>query len=228
LIGTLINVAAVLIGGLIGLVLGGRVPERLREMLMDGVGLVVLLIGTQMALKTEDVLVVLGAILVGGILGEWAGIEAKLESVGDWLRRRLGGTGWPRFTEGFVAASVLFCVGPMAILGAINDGLRGDYSLLAVKSALDGISALAFASTMGVGVLFSSVVVLVYQGGISLLAGMAQSVLSDAVVREMTATGGIIILGIGLRLLQLRQVRVANYLPALIVAPLLVALTHIR
>jgi hypothetical protein len=227
LTGTIINVAAVLVGGTAGLLLGSRVPERWREMLMDGVGLVVIIIGLQMALKTANVLIVLGSILVGGILGEWAGLEGRLEATGDWLKERLRGRGQARFTEGFVAASVLFCVGPMAVLGAINDGLRGDYSLLAVKSALDGISALAFASTMGVGVLFSSLAVLAYQGGISLLAGLAQSALSDAVVREMTATGGVIVLGIGLRLLQLRQLRVANFLPALLLAPLLVAILRI-
>ena len=218
------NAAAILLGGTVGLLLGGRVPERARATLMDGIGLVVLVLGVQMALETGNALIMLGALLVGGLLGEWWRLEWRLECLGESLRRRFGGA-HARFTEGFLAATVLFCVGPMAILGAISDGLRGDYSILAVKSVLDGVSALAFASLMGVGVLFSAPVLFAYQGAISLIAGLADTVLTDPMVTEMTAVGGIMILGIGLRLLQIRQVRVANFLPALVLAPLLVALT---
>jgi len=221
LTGTLINAGAVLIGGTAGLLLGARVPERARATLMDGIGLVTVALGLQMALQTENALVVLVAILGGGLLGEWLGLEAALASLGDSLRGRIGAGAWPRFTEGFVASSVLFCVGPMTVLGAINDGLRGDYSLLAMKSVLDGFSALAFASTMGVGVLFSVATILAYQGIITVLAAQAELVLSASMVTEMTAAGGIIILGIGLRLLQVKEVRAANFLPALVLAPLL-------
>lgn len=192
---------------------------------MDGIGLVVLLLGAQMALKTGDALIVLGAVLVGGLIGEALGIEERLGRFGDALRARTGSNNWPRFTEGFVAASILFCIGPMAIIGAIDDGLRGDYSVLAIKSILDGVSALAFASAMGAGVLFAAVPLFAYQGSITLLAGLTERLLSEGMVTEMTAAGGVIILGIGLRLLQIKQVRVANFLPALLLAPLLAAVT---
>ena len=221
--GTILNVGAVLAGSALGLVVGARMPERVRETLMDGIGLVVLLLGMQMALETDNSLIVLVSILVGGAVGELLDIEGRLASLGDAIKTRVGSAA-PRFTEGFVAASVLFCIGPMAIIGSVNDGLRGDYSVLAVKSVLDGVSALAFSTTMGLGVAFSVLPMLVYQGGLTLLAGLAQSLLSDAMVTEMTAAGGVLILGIGLRLLHLRQVRVANFVPALVLAPLLAAL----
>jgi uncharacterized protein len=223
LTGTIINTAAVLAGSALGLALGARVPEKVRDTLMDGIGLVVLLLGMQMALQTKNSLVVLGAVLVGGAVGELLDVEGRLARLGDAIKARVGSSA-PRFTEGFVAASVLFCIGPMAILGSVNDGLRGDYSVLAVKSVLDGVSALAFSSTLGLGVPFSAVPLFLYQGALTLLAGAAHSLLSDAMVTEMTATGGVIILGIGLRLLHLRQIRVANFVPALIVAPLLALL----
>jgi len=146
-----------------------------------------------------------------------------LAGIGDRIKARFSSSA-PRFTEGFVAASVLFCIGPMAIIGSINDGLRGDYSVLAVKSVLDGVSALAFASTMGLGVSFSIVPLFIYQGTLTLLAGLAHSLLTDAMVTEMTAAGGVLVIGIGVRLLHLRQIRVGNLVPALVVAPLLAAL----
>lgn len=224
LTGTLINAGAVAIGGGAGLLLGSRLGERSRETVMDGIGLVTIVLGTQMALRTENALVVLLAMLLGALVGEWAAIEDRLASLGDALRAQVRGTDGSRFTEGFVAASLLFCVGPMTILGALDDGLRGDYSLLAVKSVLDGFSALAFASTMGVGVLFSVVTILVYQGAITLLAGAAEAAFTAPVVAELTATGGVMVIGIGIRLLDIRGVRVGNFLPALVFAPLILAI----
>ncbi len=221
--GTIINVATVAVGGGLGLLVGSRLPERSRGTVMDGLGLVTMVLGLEMALKTENALVVLLSMLMGALVGEWAQIEDRLAALGDSLKSRLAGGG-ARFTEGFVAASLLFCVGPMAILGSISDGLRGDYSLLAVKSVLDGFAAMAFASTMGVGVLFSTVVVLVYQGGITLLAGTADALLTPPVIAELTATGGVMVLGIGIRLLNVRDIRVGNFLPALVFAPLVLAL----
>lgn len=224
MIGTALNTGAVVLGAAAGLALGARVPARVRDTLTDGVGLVVLVLGLQMALKTENALVVLLAIVLGGTAGALLRLDDLLERLAEALKRRVGGSAWPRFTEGFVGASLVFCVGPMAILGAISDGLRGDYSILAVKSVLDGVTALAFASTMGAGVLFSAVTVLLYQGGVTLLAGLASSVLSEPMIAEMTATGGVMVLGIGLRLLQVKQVPVAAFIPALAVAPVLVGL----
>jgi len=227
LTGTLINIAAVLLGGGLGAWLGNRMPERMRETVLHGLGLVTLVIGLRMASETQNVLIVMGSVLLGAILGEWWRLDVGLERLSEWLRQRVSGLislgSGSRFTEGFVTASLVFCVGPVTILGAIQDGLRGDYSLLAIKSMLDGFSALAFAASLGVGVLFSVLTILVYQGGISLLAGLAQNVLSEGMVQEMTATGGVLILAIGLLLLDVKRIRVANLLPALAIAPLIVA-----
>jgi hypothetical protein len=227
LIGTLINAATVFVGGALGTWLGGRLPERMRETVLHGLGLVTLLVGIQLASKTQNVLIVMGSILVGGILGEWWRIDRGLERAGDWLRatlaKRAGEKQLGRFTEGFVTASLVFCVGPMTILGAIQDGLSGDYSLLAIKSLLDGFAALAFSASLGVGVLFSIITILVYQGALTLLAGLAQQVLNEVMIAEMTATGGVMILAIGLLLLDLKRIRVANLLPALLIAPVVVA-----
>jgi len=224
--GTLLNVVTVLVGGLLGLALGSRLPERVRETVLHGLGLVTLAIGLQLTLQTKNILIVMGSILVGGILGEGWRIEDRLERLGAWLQAqvRAGAAGKAgTFVQGFVTASLVFCVGPMAVLGALQDGLSGDYRLLAIKSLLDGFAALAFASSMGVGVLFSALTVVAYQGTISLLAGQVQQALSPAMIAEMTATGGVLIMGIGLLLLEIKRIRVANFLPAILIAPIVVA-----
>ena len=227
MVGTLINVLTVLIGGGLGAFLGNRLPERIRETVMHGLGLVTLVLGLHLTMETRNVLIVMVSVLLGAILGEWWRIDTGLERAGEWLRHRVANRfsthSFGRFTEGFVTASLVFCVGPMTILGSVEDGLMGDYSLLAIKSLLDGFAALAFASTLGVGVLFSVITILLYQGGLSLLAGLAQNVLSEAMIHEMSATGGVMILAIGLLLLDLKRIRVANLLPALVIAPLIVA-----
>ncbi len=225
--GTLINALAVLAGGGLGTLVGQRLPERVRETVLAGLGLVTLIVGLQLALKTRNVLVVLVSVLVGALLGEWWRIDAALERLSERLKRllarRASAVSLAHFTEGFITASLVFCVGPMTILGAIEDGLTGDYSLLAIKSVLDGFAALAFASSLGVGVLFSVFTVLIYQGGLTLLAGQAQGLLSEAMINEMSATGGVLVLAIGLLLLDVKQIRVANLLPALLVVLALVA-----
>jgi len=199
----------------------------MRETVMHGIGLVTLMVGVHLTLKTQNTLIVLGSILVGAILGEWWRLDAGLEALSLRLRervaRRLSARSLQHFSEGFVTASLVFCVGPMTVLGSIQDGLTGDFTLLAIKSLLDGFTALAFASTLGVGVLFSALTILVYQGGLSLLAGLAQHALTAPMIAEMTATGGVLILAIGLLLLELKRIRVANLLPALLIAPLIVA-----
>ena len=228
MIGTLINMAAVLAGGGLGTLLRSRLPERIRDTVLHGLGLVTLTLGIHLTLETSNILIVMGSVLAGGIIGEWARIDLRLERLGDWLRTRLARQksteGAPAFIEGFVTASLIFCVGPMTILGSIQDGLTGDFSLLAIKSVLDGFAALAFASSLGIGVLFATLTVLVYQGGLSLLAGYAQDLLSGPMIAEMTATGGVLILAISLILLDLKRIRTANLLPALLIAPLIVAL----
>jgi uncharacterized membrane protein YqgA involved in biofilm formation len=228
LIGTIINAATVLVGGGLGVALGARLPERMRETVMHGLGLVTLVVGIDLALSTRNILIPMGSVLVGAILGEWLRIDLGLERLSERLRqrvsRRLKHASMAHFTEGFITASLVFCVGPLTVLGSIQDGLSGDYSLLAIKSMLDGFAALAFASSLGVGVLFSVLTVLVYQGGLTLLAGVAQQALNDAMIAEMSAVGGIMIIAIGLLLLDLKRIRVANMLPGLAIAPLVVAL----
>ena len=231
-LGTAVNVATVVAGALVGVALGDRLPERVRTTVLQVVGLMTLVIGVREAAATRNVIFPLGALLLGAVVGEALRIEERLESLGRRLRRRVerdgeeGDDGGSRFVQGFVAASLLFCIGPLTILGSIRDGLGGpDASqLLLVKAALDGVVAVVFASTLGWGVGFSAIPVLVVQGVLTATAGSADRVLTDRMVTEMTATGGVMILGIGLRLLDIRQVRVASLLPALVLAPLAVAL----
>lgn len=227
MIGTFINMTTVLLGGTLGVLLGARLPERLRQTVVAGLGLFTLAIGLMMFSKTENALVVLCSILIGALLGEWWRIEDGLQYFGQWLERRFtkgGEARQPRFVRGFLTASLLFCVGPMTILGSIQDGLTGDYQLLAIKSVLDGFASLAFASSMGIGVLFSVPVIFIYQGGLTLLAAQVQTVVTPAMMTEMSAAGGIILMAIAMSsLLELRAIRSANLLPALVLAPLFVA-----
>jgi uncharacterized membrane protein YqgA involved in biofilm formation len=226
--GTLLNAAAVLVGGLIGLAFGSRFSDRARQTVLAGLGLFTAAIGVRMFLETQNPLYPLGGVVLGALIGEGLQIEEALARLGAWLERRFaGGTdeSTSTFVRGFLTASILFCVGPITILGSIQDGLSGDYQLLAIKSVLDGFAALALASALGVGVLFSIVVILVYQGGLTLLAAQAQSVLTEPMTAEMTAVGGILLVGIAIgSLLQLRPIRTGNMLPALFITPLLVAL----
>lgn len=224
--GTFLNVAAILIGGTIGLIFGARIPEKLKETVIAGMGLFTAVMGLQMFLKTENSLIVLGALLIGTLLGEWWRIEDGLHWLGRFLEQKFSreqDDGSNRFVRGFLTASLLFCVGPIAILGSIQDGLTGDYNLLAVKSVLDGFASIAFASTLGIGVLFSTLVILVYQGGISLLAGQLDTLVTASMMNELTATGGVILLGLAIsNLLEIKKIRVGNMLPGLIIAPLIV------
>jgi len=210
--GTLLNLATVAAGGLLGTFLGDRLPPRLRENVVAGVGLFVLVMGAKFAM------------LIGGIVGSLAGLERRLTELGETVQRRFTRPGQTStVAEAFVTASIVFCVGPLAFLGAIRNGLSGDASLLAIKSVLDGFSAIAFAATLGWGVLLSLVVILVYQGGLAAGASLFSGLLSDAQLREMSAVGGLLIVGVGLKLLKIRDLQVADYLPAIAVAPLLVA-----
>jgi uncharacterized protein len=224
--GTLLNVATVLFGSILGILLGSRFPERIRQTVMAGLGIMVLVVGIGMAIP-GNALIVLFSLLTGGILGELVDIDGKLNGLGMWLEARFSrGDAAGNFTRGFVTASLVFCVGPLTILGSIQDGLLGDYRLLAIKSLLDLFAALAFASTLGIGVAFAAITVFVVQGGISLIAFLFGASLG-AVSREtpwiiqMTATGGAVIIGISLLLLDLKKIRVANFTPAILIAPLL-------
>ncbi len=235
--GTCINVATVWMGTGLGLVLRSRLPQRMLTIIPQGVGLITLLVGLEMARslpqvpseRGDGIVIGLMALVVGGVLGEWWTLEDRLHRLGGWLKRKVQGTG--RFTEGFVAASLLFCVGPMAILGSLNNGMAGDDRILVLKSTMDGFAAIALTGSFGIGVGFSSLAVLVYQGGLSLAAnGLAQFLpdpTTDPHVLMMTGIGGLTIVGIGINLLEIGTVRIASLLPALIVGPLLYAIAQL-
>jgi len=222
--GTLLNAATVLVGGILGTILGDRLPERIREQVVRGVGLFTLALGMKFALDTGNLLYLLGSIVLGGILGSLAGIDRRLNALGDALQRRFAAPGsTSTVSEAFVTAAIVFCVGPLTFLGSIQNGLTGDAGLLTIKSVLDGFTAIALAATLGWGVLLTIAVILVYQGGLALGASVLAGLLSDPQLREMNAVGGLLILGVGLKLLGIRDVKVADFLPAILVAPLLVA-----
>jgi uncharacterized protein len=237
--GTALNVATVLAGSGIGVLLGHRLPDRTRSVVTDGLGLVTLLVAALSAAAIVDpalpravgdsapVLIVLGAVLVGGIIGSLLRIEERLEGIGDALRRRLPvaseeGSGQARFVEGFVSASLVFCVGPLTVLGSLDDGLGRGIDKLALKATLDGFASIAFAASLGWGVAASALAVLVVQGSLTALGAVLGGLLPEAHLLAVTATGGLLLVGVSLRLLQIKAVPVGDLLPALVVAPLLV------
>lgn len=228
MVAVFVNMATVLAGSLLGLALKGRFSPRMGNALMKCLGLCTLGIGFSSLLGTEDTLCLILCMVAGTLLGEWLNIERGMDKLGEWLKGRLlrGQGGENRFVEGFVAATIVYCVGAMSINGSIAAGLYGDYSVIFSKSALDGVSAVTFAAAMGVGVAFSVVPILLYQGGITLLAGVVGPYLPAAVVTEMSAVGGAIIVGIGLNLLDLprEKLRVGNMLPAIFLPILYVPL----
>ncbi|HTU01003.1 MAG TPA: DUF554 domain-containing protein [Candidatus Sulfotelmatobacter sp.] len=212
--GTLVNVIAVLLGSTIGLLVGRRLPERLRRVITAGLGLSTLLIGMQMALQAQRLLVVIAGMVLGGVTGELLGIEAALERAGTRLQawaRTGGGT----FVAGFVTASLVFCVGPMTVIGSIQEGLTGNAEILYTKSLLDGVASVAFASSLGVGVGFSVLTVVAIQVPLTLLGSRLTFLMLPDVLNALTATGGLLIVGIGLLLLEVKRLPVANFLPAL-------------
>ncbi len=239
-LGTVLNVVAILIGAGLGVLIGHRLPERTRRTVTDALGLVTLVIGglNIVALTDGDyvaavgsggtLLVVLAALLIGGIGGSLLRIEDRLESFGGWLQRTFvrgdGTQSRARFVEGFVDASLVFCIGPLAVLGSLSDGLGKGIDQLALKSTLDGFASLAFAASLGWGVAASALSVGVWQGLLTVLGALLGSFMSAALIASLTATGGVLLLGVGLRLLNIRQVPVGDLLPALIVAPILTAI----
>ncbi len=228
--GTLINIATVLVGTAIGSTVGARLSEGLQQRVMSGLGLITLVIGVDLALAwggegstRHTSLYVLGGILLGGALGELIGIERRLEDFGQLVQRRLtSGESPSRVAEGFVDASLLFCVGSLVVIGSIQDGLTGDYSTLATKAILDGFASIALAAGLGWGVGLSALSILLVQGTITLGAGLFDDLLQGEALAAMTSAGGITIIGIALKLLALKDVKVGNYLPALVIAPALV------
>ena len=239
-LGTIINVLAILVGTAMGLLIGNRLSEKTSRVVTDGLGLVVLVLGGLNVVSLLDpefvsavgpgvpLLVVIGAILIGGIVGSALKIEQRLERFGTLLQKRFSDKGSKdskeKFITGFVNASLVFTIGPLAILGALSDGLGQGIEQLATKSILDGFASLAFAASLGWGVALSAIPVGLWQGLLTVIAFAVGSVVSAPVISALTATGGVLLLGVGLRLLQIRQVAVGNMLPALIVAPLITLL----
>ncbi len=225
--GTLVNTGAVLLGGTLGSLMGARFPAGIQKTVMQVIGVFTLAMGVKMFLGAGNVLVVLGALIIGGITGELMRLEDRLESIGERLKACCGRIPFlarGEFTRGFVTAGLVFCVGPMTVVGSMQDGLRGDPSLLVIKSVLDFFAGMAFAAGMGMGVTFAALIVLVVQGGLTLGASALSGFLNESMTADMTATGGVILLGLGLLLLDLKHVRAANLLPGLLFAPALSAL----
>ena len=238
-LGTIINVIFILVGSALGVLIGHRIPERTRRTVTDGIGLVVLVVGGLNVVAITDsayveavggggaLLVVLAAILIGGILGSALRIEERLEGFGGWLmvrfRRGKDSGDGSRFIEGFVDASLVFCIGPLAILGSLSDGLGRGIDQLALRSILDGFASLAFAATLGWGVAASAIAVGVWQGLLTVLGYFLGAFLSAALIASITATGGVLLLGVGMRIIGLKQIQVGNLLPALLVAPIITA-----
>lgn len=232
--GTWINVATVLMGTLLGLLLRNRLPVRMQQIITQGVGLITLFLGTSMAASlakakagnVDGVILAVLTVVLGGLLGEWGLVEEKLNAIGEKLKKQFRGGG--RFTEGFVAASLLFCIGPMALIGSLNNGLMGDYNLLALKSTMDGLASIALTGSYGMGVGFSILPIIIYQGGISLAASLLTQVLPDPAhdprIFLLTGVGGIMIIGLGLNLLEVAKIRVASFLPALLITPVVYAI----
>ncbi|HQO35111.1 MAG TPA: DUF554 domain-containing protein [bacterium] len=224
IVGTLINMVTVTVGSLTGTVVGNRLSVSIQKSVLHVLGLFTLYIGFKYALKSENVLIPLGALLLGTIMGETIGIQRRLDGIGIWFEKRFRlEQSRGNVSRGFIVASLVFCVGPLTILGCIQDGLSGDYQLLALKSTLDAFSSMALAAGLGIGVFFAGLTVLVYQGLLSLFASTLSGVLTDPMIAEMTSAGGIMLIGNGLLLLEIKELPIANYLPALVIAPVIVA-----
>jgi uncharacterized protein len=229
LFGSVVNALGIIIGTLIGLLLR-RIPEQMKQTVMIAIGLSVVVLGLDMALKSNDFFIVIVSLVFGTVIGEWLRLEDHLHSIGTVLERKLGKSQNGNIAQGFVTATLIFVVGAMAIIGALDSGLRNDHAVLLTKSMIDGFTSLVLASTLGVGVLFSAIPVFLYQGGIALFANVIHQFLSDSLlellIAELTATGGVLIAAIGINMLGIKQIRVANLLPSIIVVTIIVLVQY--
>ena len=221
--GTLVNAAAIVVGSIVGTVFNRSLPERFQSMVFQAMGLFVMILGISMALEMKYMLLCVLSLLLGGLFGELLRLDVQMSNLGEWLKRKLNAKN-SRFSEGFVSTSLLYCIGAMSILGSIEEG-SGQYpTLLLTKSVMDGFSAVAFASAMGIGVLFSFVPVAIYQGSLTLLAMSFGEMLSGVMINELSALGGVLLVGLGINLLEIRQIKVVNLLPSLVFIIVMVAL----
>jgi uncharacterized membrane protein YqgA involved in biofilm formation len=231
--GTVVNSLAILAGALLGTFIKSgfsrkiKLTDSINNILMQGIGLAVVMIGISNALKTQNMLLVIVSLVIGGLVGQTARIEKKLDTLGDYVQKKLGGEKNSTISQGFVTASLIFCVGAMAIVGSLDAGLKSDYMTLYAKSMLDGITSIVLASTMGIGVAFSAIAVFLYQSAITLASGGLAPFLSDMVIAEMTAVGGILILGIGLSMLEIKKFNIGNLLPSILVPPVYFLLAEV-
>ncbi|MCP1492269.1 putative membrane protein YqgA involved in biofilm formation [Peribacillus frigoritolerans] len=229
LLGALVNGACILIGSILGRFLQ-YIPEKIKETVMSGIGLAVMVLGLQMGLKSDNFLVVILSIVGGAVLGEWMNLEGRLNSLGNWLERRMKAKEGTSISQGFVTATLIFGIGAMAIIGALDSGIRNDHDVLITKAIIDGFTALVLASTLGIGVLFSAFPIILYEGFLAVFSRqintMIPSALMDSFILEMTATGGVMILAIGLNIIGVTKIRVANLLPGIMITAILVTFMY--
>ncbi|MCM3707391.1 MULTISPECIES: DUF554 domain-containing protein [Cytobacillus] len=229
LLGTLVNGLLIIIGTLLGKLLH-RIPESMKGTVMQAIGLAVMVLGLQMGFKSENFLVVILSLVFGTVIGEYFALEDKLNKLGDWLESKIGSKGQGSISQGFVTATLIFVIGAMAIIGALDSGIRGDHSVLYTKSIIDGFTSLILTTTLGIGVLFSAFPVMLYEGLIALFATQIDrfvpQLLMDSFIKEMTATGGIMIFAIGLNLTGITKIRVANLLPGIVVTGIIVSVVY--
>ena len=218
--GTIINVLAVIIGSISGLIIHSKFPKKISDTAFHGIGLFTIVLGITMAIGTNNFLIIIVSVVVGSVFGEIIDIEKRINSFGEYLKTKLK-TKNERFSEGFITAFLLYCMGSLTILGSIEEGLTGIPDLLVAKSALDGFSSIVLAATMGIGVLFSFIPLLIYQGALTLFASNMQEVFTNVMINELTAVGGIILLGLGITILDLKKIRILNMLPSLIIVVIL-------
>ncbi|GLI85870.1 membrane protein [Rossellomorea marisflavi] len=230
LFGTIINGICIILGTLLGKLLH-RIPENVKDTVLKAIGLAVTVLGLQMGLKSENFLIVIISLAVGAALGEWMNLDSKLNALGDWLERKIGTKGDTSISQGFITATLIFVIGAMAVIGALDSGIRGDHDVLLTKAIIDGFTSIILATTLGIGVMFSAVPVILYQGTIALFATQIHRFvpqeLMDAFITEMTATGGIMIFAIGLNLVGITKIRVANLLPGIVVVGVIVSFLHL-
>ena len=223
--GTFVNVITVLLGGSIGLVIGNRVPQRFNTIIFQAIGLFTLFLGVLMALKAEALLVVVFSLVVGSVIGVWLNLDKRVEGLSQIFKGFFKGSN-DRFTEGFVTSFLLFCMGSMTVLGSIEEGLGHGSQILIVKAVMDGFSAMIFCQALGVGVLFSVIPLLLYQGGITLLAHYVGAFLPNYIVNDMAATGGILLMGLGITIMEIKTVKVMNMIPSIVFAVVFSFLYH--
>ena len=216
MLGTIVNIIAIAVGGTIGTFLKKGISERYKIIIMQGIGLSVLLIGLSGALETDNILLMIFSVVIGSIIGETAKIEDRLEGLGEWLENKFGDKEGG-IVKGFVTGSLIYCIGAMAVMGALESGLTGNHKILFTKSLLDGVTAIIFASTLGIGVAFSSIAVFIYQGLITIAAALVKPFLTECVIREMSAVGGLLIMAISFNIMEIKKIRVGNMLPAVFI-----------